>query len=652
MTNDNLVAQFEVYGAWRDRLSGCIGDYRSWLAEQELGDAQNDLRLQQLLERLVHDKLHVAFVAEFSRGKSELINAIFFGDYGQRLLPSSPGRTTMCPTELLFDEDREPCIQLLPIETRATDVTTTQYKRYPEEWQVVPLDVNSREAMSEAFSQVGQTKRVSKEEAAHYGLFDENDPHRATVHEDGTVDIPRWRHAIINFPHPLLRQGLVILDTPGLNAIGTEPELTLNLLPNAHAILFILAADTGVTKSDIEVWRSYIGGQGSQKGRMVVLNKIDNLWDELKSPQEINREIAAQVASSASLLGLEPSRVFPVSARKGLLGKINHDEAVLVQSRLPELEHALSKELIPAKQEIVRDGTRRELDELVGGTRTLLSVRLEGVREQAEELKGLRGKNQDLIIHMMDKVAQDKENFEKGLQRFLALRNVFAQQTEALLAHLGMDGVRSQVEGTRQAMAQARFSRGLRDAMGRFFRVIDDNLTHSAQQVEEIKSMMAMIYRKFSEEQGLGTFSPPPFSTLKYQKEIGRLEKTYNDQFNTALTMLVNEKSILTAKFFETVASRVIDVYEMANRDAQHWLKAVMAPMETQVREHQLRLRRRLESIKRIHQATDTLEDRITELEYMERTMVKQLTELDLLDRHIANALALDSRPQMVGVAA
>ena len=55
-------------------------------------------------------------------------------------------------------------------------------------------------------------------------------------------------------------QGLVILDTPGLNAIGTEPELTLNMLPNAHAVLFILAADTGVTKSEIDVWRQYISG--------------------------------------------------------------------------------------------------------------------------------------------------------------------------------------------------------------------------------------------------------------------------------------------------------------------------------------------------------------------------------------------------------
>jgi hypothetical protein len=47
---------------------------------------------------------------------------------------------------------------------------------------------------------------------------------------------PAWRHAIINFPHPLLQHGLVILDTPGLNAIGAEPALTLNLLPSAHLI--------------------------------------------------------------------------------------------------------------------------------------------------------------------------------------------------------------------------------------------------------------------------------------------------------------------------------------------------------------------------------------------------------------------------------
>ena len=55
-------------------------------------------------------------------------------------------------------------------------------------------------------------------------------------------------------------------------------------------------------------------------------------------------------------------------------------------------------------------------------------------------------------------------------------------------------------------------------------------------------------------------------------------------------------------------------MYVIANRDAEAWLKAVMSPLETQVREHHLQLRRRLDSIKRIHHASDELEERIAEL--------------------------------------
>ncbi|MDP2828933.1 MAG: dynamin family protein [Sulfuricellaceae bacterium] len=648
MTNENLVAHFEAYSAWRSGLSDSINGYRSWLNEQELNDGQTDLRIQHILDRLRDDKLNVAFVAEFSRGKSELINAIFFAGYGLRLLPSSAGRTTMCPTELMYEEGREPCIQLLPIETRATDTTTTEYKRYVDEWQVYPLNTDSPEGMLTAFQQVSQVKRVSKEEAKRYGLYDESNEDSAfTLQADGSVEVPCWRHAIINFPHPLLKQGLVILDTPGLNAIGTEPELTINMLPNAHAILFMLAADTGVTKTDIEVWRDHVGNpQGRQKGRLVVLNKIDGLWDELRDEAEIEREIQKQINTSAELLGIQQSQVFPVSAQKALLAKINNDGPLLEKSRLLALEKALSDELIPSKQEIVRDNTQSEVEDMMGVTHAILDARIHGVREQLEELKGLRGKNQDVIEHMMEKVKLDKENFEKGLQRFQALRSVFSQQTNVLFTYLGMDALKAEVRLTRTAMVSSRFSKGIRDAMNKFLKDLTGNVNKSGQQIEEIKSMMDSMYKKFSEEHGLSQTSPPPFSTLKYLKEIGKLEKGYNDHFNTALNMLTNEQFTLTTKFFETIASRVIHVFEIANRDVENWLKAVMAPMETQVREHQLQLRRRLESIKRIHKATDTLEDRIAELEQMDAVMTGQISDLHSLQGKMKQALDFESRDQ------
>jgi hypothetical protein len=554
----------------------------------------------------------------------------------------------------MYEEGREPCIQLLPIETRGADTTTTEYKRYLDEWKVVPLDIESSDAMVDAFLQVSQTKRVSLDEAARYGLYNEKDENNiVTVHEDGTVDIPCWRHAIINFPHPLLKQGLVILDTPGLNAIGTEPELTLNLLPNAHAVLFILAADTGVTKSDIEVWRNHIGNQqGHQKGRLVVLNKIDGLWDELKSSEEIEREIDKQVSTSASLLGIKPAYVFPVSAQKGLLAKINQDEPLLAKSRLLALEKSLSDELIPSKQEIVRDNTRGEIEHMGANIHSILDARLSGVREQLDELLGLRGKNEDVIEHMMSKVKKDKEDFEKGLQRFQALRSVFSQQTNILFAHLGMEALKTEVKNTRVAMVEAKFTKGMRDAMNKFFRDANENIAQSAKQIEEIKGMMGAMYKKFNEEHGLSQAAPAQFSTLKYHKEIARLEKAYNEHFNTVLNLLTHEKFSITTKFFETLANRVVHVYEVANQDVESWLKAIMAPMETQVREHQLHLRRRLESIKRIHKATDTLEDRITELQHMEAGILGQLQDLSRLQQHIANSLAYEQEAQPAAASA
>ena len=101
--------------------------------------------------------------------------------------------------------------------------------------------------------------------------------------EGGQVEIPRWRHALVSYPHPLLVKGLRVIDTPGLNALGSEPELTLSLLPQAQAIVFVLAADAGVTASDMTLWEQTVEPLRKRPnlGVYVALNKADVLWDDL-----------------------------------------------------------------------------------------------------------------------------------------------------------------------------------------------------------------------------------------------------------------------------------------------------------------------------------------------------------------------------------
>jgi hypothetical protein len=161
--------------------------------------------------------------------------------------------------------------------------------------------------------------------------------------------------------------------------------------------------------------------------------------------------------------------------------------------------------------------------------------------------------------------------------------------------------------------------------------------------------MMQAMYTRFAKEQGLERFAPPPFSMLKYQKEIDRLERAYNQHFNTLWNMVSKAKFALMKRFFETIASRVKHVYDIANRDVEAWFKAMMSPLETQVREHHLQLRRRLESIKRIHRASGELEERVVELEQSEEAL---LAQMHALDREIAMIDGVVEAPDAMPLAA
>ncbi len=609
-----LASSFEQYGNWRDSLAAAIVQLRQWLEQTQSLEPDAARRLDVALERLAQDKLVIAFVAEFSRGKSELINAIFFADYGKRILPSSAGRTTMCPTELLYDDTLPPCIRALPIETRGRHGSTSDFKRLGAEWQVFPLDTASADGMLEAFKIVAETARVPVAEAKSYGLYDADDPDQAVaVDKSGRIEISKWRHAVINFPHPLLKHGLVILDTPGLNAIGTEPELTLSLVPNAHAVLFVLAADTGVTKSDLDVWRKVVGDAG-HRNHVAVLNKIDGLWDVLKTPGEIEREVRRQVSAVAATLDLDPMRVFPVSAQKGLVAKVQGDETLLQASRLPLLEEALIELLVPAKQKIVRDQTITGVERVASEVRQTLMARERNVIEQLYELRSLQGKNQSSIERMTRRAISEQREFEEVVRRIVAARLVLSKLSEQLFAGLRVAALREQVVATRDRMKKSKLSPQLSIAVKDYFASLRDMFRTANAKALEIEQMVIGVQRRFAEELGWSLSPPMSFSLDTYIADLERAEYSYKSQFG-ALAVLTTEKWRLMERFFDTVVSKSREVFAAAERDTEAWAKSLLPPIETQVREQRSQLRKRAESVSKIRDAQGSLDARITELE-------------------------------------
>ena len=632
------------YKRWRDELIDIINEYQTWVESHGLASGEEDLQLYELIDSLRSDKLTIALVAEFSRGKTELINAIFFADHRQRLLPSEAGRTTMCPTELRYDESEPPCLKLLPIETRKTSATISEYRRTAAAWTVIPLDLDSPKKIAETFQQIIKTKPLSVDQATELGLYY---PDAARMSQmlniDGTVEIPVWRHAIINYPHPLLKRGLVVLDTPGLNALGTEPELTMSMLSSAQAVLFVLAADTGVTKTDLEVWKNHVcPARGNRtEGRLVALNKIDALWDELTNDAAIAAAIARQTQESARVLGIGKNQVIAVSAQKGLLGKIKSDYALIERSGLPVLETRLSDDIIPARQELLRERVIHDIGSMVETTSAMIEARLNAVAEQIEELQALGGENRDAIQDLVARLRDEKLAYDQTLASFQSMRAVLSDQVKILLDYLSIEAFDGLADKTRQDMAESWTTPGLREGMKTLFDGALESMEKANKQTQQIRSLVQAVYNKFHSEHGLAKIKPVNFSLLPYRSQ---LQKLYDEaeRFRNSPMMIVTEQHFVVQKFFVTLVGQARELFSECNSAARAWSKAIMSPILSQVREHKILMDQRLENLKRVHENFDNLSGRIAELESSHQNLENQQLVIRNMLRKINQPLPLD----------
>ena len=617
------------YVAWRSAIRQRIADYASWLDANDLLDDFTRVRVERLFAHTETDRLTLAVVGEFSRGKSELINAFFAPGFGRRLLPAFPGRTTMCPTELRWDPSAPPSIRLLRIETRAGDTTLEDLKRQDADWVSLPLDPADAKQVADAFAQVSRTRLAPLDEARRYDLAPNGVGKAPPLVGEAMVEIPCWRHAIVNFPHPLLAQGLVILDTPGLNALGYEPELTLNLLPSAHALIYVLSIDTGVSQSDLDAWRNYIVPcTGRRNACFIALNKIDTLWDGIRSKDEIAHHVRRQVAQVSDALCVQASRVLPVSAQKGLVANVIEDDQLLERSGLAALEEALLSELIPARHQIILETVRDEVRTLIADARTSVRSRLEDVIAQLGELESLRGEKRSASETLLQQAQAEKVDFERGLAHLQTLRSLFAERSNALFTDLSIDGLDAEARRTLSAMAQSYFTAGMRQAMRNYFDVVRSRMETAGAIVDDLHGIIGRMQDEYESHGGMELAPVREHSLHRFVREVDQIERIYVTRFDTLATMLTQEQVVLTRRFFKTLATQIKRIFVIANHDATQWLRHGLRPLERQIRDRQALLREKLVAVKRIHADVDSLKSRVSSLEAAKREFDRQSKHL------------------------
>lgn len=634
-----LQQNLGLYQQWKTRVAQALLELERWLGDHRRATPRARERLKATLDAVRRDRLTVAVVGESARGKSELINALFFADLGGRLLPPAVGGGSECPTELLWDDQRdEAYVRLLPVESRAQDTPILELKADPRHWVHYPLNVQVPEQMAGTLREIQQTKGVSLAEASRLGLSSIR-PSQDGEGVPQRIEIPKWRYAIVSFPHPLLRQGLVILATPGAGALAQEPELTTTLIPAVQAVLFVLAADAAVTRSDLQLWQQHLKGFQSERQRamLVALNKVDLLWDRLRDAAVIDKAVASLRKTTAEVLGIDPDLVLPVSAQKGLMAKVRKDEALLRRSALPTLERHLGHRLLASKHRLLVDTIDSNLGQELESNRARIASRIARFKAELEELEDLRDKSEGAITQLLDKTRREQELYLKGVEQFQRGREGLLNETRYCRQVLEADSIEPMIERAQRALATSWTSAGLARSMRSLFEELRRTMQTVSSESERIRRLVREIYQTFHDDYGFEIATPKVFVPMKYSVEIELLLQEV-EAFRRSPAMVLARPGQVIRRFDQELVSRARVLFEQLRMAYDGWIREALQPLAEEIAGHKVMMEKRLESLQRIGRSKDGLQTRIGQLQQQHVTYAQDLTAL----RNIQNALHYD----------
>ncbi len=639
--------------SWRQTLTATIQNVSDTLRENQFLRAEDVLRLAKCKQAVAAERVTLVFIAEIARGKSELINALIFSDLGRRFLPSGLGRTTRCVTELRFDRDIETSVRCLPIETRESPRTFAELAEDSSTWHSIPFDADKPKSVAAALATLSETRFVSMADAVAWGLHNEGAGKSKSVKNvpqpsaDATqVEVPRWRHAIVNFPHPLLDSGLVILDTPGLAAFLAEPELARNRLPRADAALLVLDVSEEMTKRDLAAWRDYMGagriargplsegGEDStieaprelpptRQARLVVLNKIDDLDIDTARPQaEANREmlleIDRRVHETADLLRLDPISVVPISAKLGLVGKLANDKDKTLKSRIYHLERDIAANLPRDRQQPLTDEVSNVLSGALQAAQTTLDHARFETLEALSALVDVRAKNDRVMAAIIAKTTTKQERVIETLKELKSIKSVQTRLGEELAEVANVASAKRDIERTKKAIVASIVPATTLDAVTQYFVVTEEKLEGIDRKIDEIRTLFSGVGKKLRGDFGLTNvraFDVHPFPTQRFRTELAKAREAADAEFSKTSNLVLKRGGSLAKQFDELVGSRVQHIFEIAQRETTTWVRGLYKAIERPLEDARTRLEHTVESIEKVKSAELDLAERIAELQ-------------------------------------
>lgn len=300
---------------------------------------------EDLRDKVRNNRFNLVVLGQFKRGKTSLINALL----GAEILPTA----------------------VVPLTSIATIIT------YGEALRI------------KVFLMDGSVKEIRPENLSLYVTERGNPKNEKNVHE-----------VVITYPSEYLKDGVQLVDTPGVGSVYQHnTDVAYQYIPRSDAALFLLSVDQPVSRAELD----FLSDVKEYSDRIFFLqNKADYVGPEdLEESIEFSRKVLKENTGSGI-------RIFPVSAKLALDGKLSGSDKLLEQSHLPGFEKLLYKFLIEEKGKVLILSASNTLLRALSQAMLELELEMKSLATPLDELK----KKVEMFGDRQKDIMDDKRDFD------------------------------------------------------------------------------------------------------------------------------------------------------------------------------------------------------------------------------------------------
>ena len=429
------------------------------------------LRLEEQITKLKEAELFLSIIGHVKRGKSTLVNALL----GSNLLPTGVTPVTSVITKVRYGEEARALVRF----------------------------------------EDGRSDEIEVEGLEHY-----------TTEEKNPNNVKNVREVVVSYPSPLLRDGVVLVDTPGIGSIYLKDVAsTYEFMDRTDAAIFVLSVDPPIGKEELELLHR-IRLYASKL--FFVLNKVDYV-----SEAERERVLGYTSKVISDALDLSDVRLFPLSAKSALEGVLRGEGELVDRSGLNLLRREIALFLAGGKEEALLKSASGYGSRLIGNLEISYRMQLASLQKERgdltlrlEWLKALPRRLEDERFLLEEQVEASLRRtilrLDSDLDAFVSRQSLItADFMESFLAEKSQEGVGPrQLEG----LAEKVLADHLNGAYEDFIRDEDERVRRAFSEIVQrvsdgLGGLVGEVTQRLGDEFGLKL--EPVTPTLYLQMESG-----------------------------------------------------------------------------------------------------------------------------------